>query len=86
MDDWIKDGYTLEHRIKIGDFWVSPKYLVNIDEDNKGYQRYHYKKPNIYGRYCHYHFVVNKQTREIVGWGFDRDKSNPEMECGISGG
>jgi len=61
------------------------RYLTDVEELNDGNLRYHYARPNIWGRHCHFHFVVDGRTRKVIGWGFDYDKSDPTKECGRSG-
>jgi hypothetical protein len=64
---------------------ASRKYLSGIENIGDGNYKYHYHHPNIFGRYCDYYFLVEGRTKEIIGWGFDYERSNPEVECGSSG-
>lgn len=86
MNDLVAKDRTIEYRMRNGPFWMDKKYLQYIENTGDNRQLYHYKQPNIFNRYCHYHFVVNKETSKIIGWGFDREKGEPEKECWISGG
>jgi len=73
--DELSSGYGL----------VDSGYLTDVETLNDGNLRYHYAHPNIWGRHCHYYFVVDGRTRKVIGWGFDYDKSDPTRECGRSG-
>ena len=48
---------------------------------------YHYAKPNLWNKFCYYHFIVNNNTNMVIDWGFDYyiAKADPKKRCGSSG-
>jgi len=86
MNDYIKLEKTISElqafsgkRIADKEFNVSVELLVNGDKN------YHYALPNIFERHCHYYLLVDSKTQRVKGWGFDKDKSDPKINCGASG-
>ncbi len=85
MDQKVALGRTLNQMIKLdGKGWASKEYLIK-SELKDGFIVNFYKKPNIFGRFCYYHFIVNKSTKVIEGWNFDFEMNDPKQNCGISG-
>lgn len=63
-----------------------PQQLIKIEKQAYGTIRYHYDRPNLWGRHCYYYLVVDGDSRKVVGWGFDDVEGvDPKKECGISG-
>jgi hypothetical protein len=86
MDFHTKNKYTHSRVVmESGHQWANPEFLYNKVQNSKT-TIYYYAYPNIFGRFCHYHFEVDNESDLIVGWGFDPDKSDPKLNCGISGG
>ncbi len=82
MDEAARKNVTID---KIGAFGKY-KYITMIEDNDNGTAKYHFAKPNLWeGRHCHYYLVVEKESKKVIGWGFDYDKSDPKKNCGISG-
>ena len=57
--------------------------LTHIERAENEMDIYHYKSKSLWG-FCYYHFLVNRKTKKVVGWGFD-DNLGDVMQCGNSG-
>ena len=69
-----------------GYFLADSRYLTSKEVVNQSVIRYHFARPNIWeGRFCHYYLDVDTASEKVYGWGFDVSKSDPKIECGISG-
>jgi len=82
MNTTVSYDETIDEQASHSRF-IRKEYLVRIEEEN-GTDKYHYKKASIAGGYCFYHFVVNRKTRKVIGWGFDENLGRPN-KCGNSG-
>ena len=85
MNDYIEMGITIERMLVFDGKGLAKTEYVTASEMKNGKLINHYKKPNVYGRYCNYYFIIDFQSRVIEGWGFDEDKSDPRNNCGVSG-
>jgi hypothetical protein len=82
MNTTVAYGATIKELGRYSRFAMK-RYLNQI-EDLNDVEKYHYKKPMLPGGYCYYHFVIDKQTRKVIGWAFDAHLGDPRM-CGNSG-
>lgn len=87
MDSYVSLKETVRELEESSGWGVANSaYLTDIEKLDTGDFKYHYKKPNIFKRYCYYHLVVDKDTKIVKGWGFDfTDHVDPKRECGRSG-
>ncbi len=58
-------------------------FAKQAKQDMGDFLIFHCSQPG-YGGTCYYHWVVDKKTRLLAGWGFDEDKGDPKV-CGIAG-
>ncbi len=67
------------------DFNFYKKYLADIEPMDKDYDKYHYARVSIWGKYCYYFIIVERSTNMPAGWGFDRHLADPTKTCGTAG-
>lgn len=86
MNDTVNLNMTIDELSSVSDRGA-PVYGVLVDKLALPYGDviYHYQLPNIFNRYCYYHFIVDGKTAKVKGWGFDPDKADPRANCGKSG-
>ena len=87
MDTYAKVGRTID---AYNDPEVSlyrpanVDHLTNIQQINESTDRYHFKRPSLWG-HCYYYFDVDRASRKVIGWGFDDHIADPTETCGMSG-
>lgn len=68
-----------------GWFLADEHYLTGIEQRADGMRVYHFALPMLTGKIvCHYHLLVERDSRIVVGWGFDREFGDPEKTCRIA--
>lgn len=86
MNDYIKlDKTILELEAYSGKGIASREFRNDVVVLQSGDQEQHFSLPNIYGRFCHYYLLIDKDTNKVKSWEFDQHKSNPKENCGVSG-
>jgi len=56
--------------------------LIRVEEFEEDKEKYFYKRPTLWeGRFCYYYIIVEKETRRVIGWGFDYKKGDPKKNC-----
>lgn len=86
MDHLVEARYTIDDIKVRGEAGIAAdRYFLSKERSANGYDFYHYKRLNIWSRYCYYHFIVDPVSQEVVGWGFDFEKADPKIECAASG-
>jgi len=85
---FIESMNTLVHnsqnsKITIDDDYFREEFdLCPTKKSKGGTLIIHCSRPG-YGGTCYYHWIVDKKTRLLIGWGFDEDKGDPKV-CGIA--
>jgi len=87
MDTYVKMNRTI-------DFFNDQEYpayrpanfehLTNIERIDELIDRYHFRRPSLWG-FCYYYFDVDRASRKVIGWGFDEHLADPKETCGMSG-
>jgi hypothetical protein len=68
-----------------GWFVADEHYLTGSEHRGDGMDLYHYALPMLTGKVvCHYYLVVDRQSRIVVGWGFDKELGDPKKTCVIA--
>jgi hypothetical protein len=76
-------GYDPEY--PHGWFLADEHYLTGIEQRADGMRVYHFALPMLTGKIiCHYYLLVDRDSRIVVGWGFDRELGDPEKTCRIA--
>ena len=78
LDDLADRSYT-------GRAPASKEYFKKKEVINGSLSKYYFSKESIWGGYCHYYFIVNEETRKVIGWGFDDESGDTRKYCGASG-
>jgi anionic cell wall polymer biosynthesis LytR-Cps2A-Psr (LCP) family protein len=86
MNDYMKMNMTLsEFQSYSGKKIADKEFIDRTDVMVNGDKKIHYSWPNIFGRFCNYYLIVDSGTKIVNRWGFDKDKSDPEKNCWVSG-
>ena len=90
-DQKIALGNTIEQlgfdpAFPLGRYLADEHYLTNTEMDAEEKLIYHYASPTLrMDMICHYHLVVDRQTRKVVDWGFDQEFGDPKKTCRVAG-
>lgn len=69
----------------LGRYLADYHNLATTNVRSDGFIVYHYARKIFTGDFCHYHLIVDPNSKIVVGWGFDTEFGDPRKSCGTAG-
>lgn len=83
MDTTVSYNETIEQHKAAESSFMLDRHFTGVEEKGD-LDLHHYKVQRYADGVCYYHFVVNRNTRKVIGWGFDKQLGDPKW-CGNAG-